>query len=757
MFQPSIHSTMKKILFTCSLLIGLSTFAQNNSPLSDKMDAQLKLWVSDEAALRTQQPALYKAGPIADPLLSVIFKAYGPDMKTVVEKHKGKLYSTIGTIYTAEIPLSRIAAFAAEPNVVKIESAKEMELHNDRAKQLTGVSKVHGWELPEGRPYTGKGVLVGVIDTGLDFLHPDFRRHDDSTTTRIVSIWDQTVNGGTLPSGFNYGSEWTREQVNAELSNPGIITERDSSGHGTHVTGTAAGLRGMAFESEIISVKTPLVSNGDYKFSNSARTLDAVNYVYQKAGALGKPCVVNMSLGFSFGAPHDGTSLFEQGIDYMVESRDGFIVCASAGNDGSSFGHNGGFPLTNDSVWLYVHALNGATWYAVNDRQYDDSMWISVTMDSATASFTGGGILNQTTVFQTPWLKIKDIKNAAGGYNYDVLYGNGDTAASIRIVAANYDSARTEFYVYPRDRFLVNTAASPTKVNLYKISFKGAGTFHSWYQELYGLGVNLGSFNAKTNARYRSGDNNYTIGIPATAKKVIAVGAYINKRDYVDILGRTQRGLNSNNLSSGQLAYFSSIGPTLDGRTKPEFCAPGLNVASSRSRYGTKDSTGMTDDQTIVFSGTSMSCPVTAGAFALYLEKYPNTTFDQIRAAIDSTTIRDQFVKLKGAVPNNYWGYGKLDIFKALGGTWHTGIEDQAEEHTNGLVYPNPSSGIINFTLPEKHSFTQIELYDISGRMIATVDPSQQQVDVSSWNSGLYFYRITGSEQVLSGKFIVTK
>jgi minor extracellular serine protease Vpr len=748
---------MKKIFFTCSLLASIYTFAQqNNTPVTDKLDAQLKLWVTDEAALRSQQPALYKAGPVADPVLSVIFKAYGGDVKGIVEKYNGKLYSSMGTIYTAEIPLSRMAAFAAEKDVVKIESSKDIELHNDRARQLTGVSKVQGWELPEEIPYTGKGVVVGVIDTGIDFLHPDFRRHDDSTKIRIVNIWDQTLNGGIQPAGFNYGSEWTQAQVNAELTNPGTITERDSSGHGTHVTGTAAGLRGMAFEAEILSVKTPLVSNGDYKFATSAKTLDAVNYMYQRSGAMGKPCVVNMSLGFNFGAPHDGSSLFEQGIDYLVSSRDGFIVCASAGNEGNSNGHNGGYALTNDSIWLYVNALNGATWYAVNEQKYDDSIWVSVTMDSAHASFTGSGIINQTQLFQTPWFRLKDIKNAAGGFSFDIVYGNGDTAANIRLVANSYDSARTELYIYPRDRFVVSTAVSPTHVNLYKISFKGSGVFHSWYQELNGLGLNVASFGAKTNARYKSGDNNYTIGIPATGKKVFAVGAYINKKDYVDILGRTQKGLNTNNLASGQLAYFSSVGPTLDGRVKPEFSAPGLNVASSHSRYGKHDSTEMTDANTIVFSGTSMSCPVTTGCFALYLEKYPHSTFEQMRAAIDSATIRDQFVKLKGPIPNNYWGYGKLDIFKAMGGQWHTGIEDEIEE-VNGLVFPNPSSGKITFILPEQHSFQSISIYDLSGRMIVTIPSSQQQVDVSSWQTGMYFYRATGEGQALSGKFVVSE
>lgn len=747
---------MKKILLTCSILAGIGAFAQNSKPATDKMDAQLKLWVTDEAALRAQQPALYKAGPVANPMISLIFKAYGSNVKAIVEKHKGVLHSAMGVIYTAEIPLNAIAAFAAEADVAKIESAKEMEMHNDKARQLTGVSKVQAWELPEERPYTGKGVLVGIIDTGIDFLHPDFRKINDSTQTRIVSIWDQTLNGGTIPTGFTYGSEWTQAQVNAELTNPGTITERDSSAHGTHVTGTAAGLRGMAYEAEIISVKTPLVSNGDYKFANSVRTLDAVNYMYQKSGTLGKPCVVNMSLGFNFGAPHDGSSLFEQGIDYMVGSRNGFIVCASAGNEGGSYGHNGGYPLTSDSIWFYVNALNGATWYAVNDNKYDDSIWVSVTLDSAHASFTGSGIINQTKLFQTPWYKLSDIKNAAGGFSFDILYGNGDSAANIRLVAASYDSARTELYVYPRDKFLVNTSISPTHLNLYKISFKGSGSFHSWYQELYGLGLNVASYGGKTNARYKSGDDSYTIGIPATAKKVFAVGAYINKKDYVDILGRTQRGLNSNGLNVGSLAFFSSIGPTLDGRKKPEFCAPGLNVASSLSRYGKKDSTEMIDPLTIVFSGTSMSCPVTTGCFALYLEKYPNTTFEQMRAAIDSSTIRDQFVNLKGAVPNNYWGYGKLDIFKAMGGKWHTGIEEETAEDLNGLVFPNPSSGSITFRLPEQHSFETIAIYDLSGRMITAIPASQANMDVSSWQSGLYFYHLSGNGQTLNGKLVVT-
>jgi hypothetical protein len=163
----------------------------------------------------------------------------------------------------------------------------------------------------------------------------------------------------------------------------------------------------------------------------------------------------------------------------------------------------------------------------------------------------------------------------------------------------------------------------------------------------------------------------------------------------------------------------------------------------------------MVDAQTIVFSGTSMSCPATTGCIALYLEKYPQTTFDQIRASLDSTTIRDAFVKLKGPVPNNYWGYGKLDIFKAMGGRWHTGIDEEELETMDGIIYPNPATGSIRFALPSQQEFSTIEVYDLSGRKVASEEATVQSIDVSSWNNGIYVYRISGPQQVLTGKLVI--
>lgn len=694
----------------------------------------------------------------AIPVVHIIFKTTSDDAKALVEKHGGVLHSALGPICTAELPLHAIAAFAAEATVTKIESSKEVKLYNEKGKELIGADKVQAGQLPDGVSYTGKGVIVGVVDTGIDFLHPDFRSKGDSTACRVQFIWDQTAQEGTQPETFPYGAEWTHQQIQTEIqTQAGVVMQRDSSGHGTHVSGTAAGLRGVAYDADIVVVKTPLVGNGDYRFTTSAKTLEAVYYIYQKAIALDKPCVVNMSLGFNFGAPHDGTSLFEQGIDYMVNSRAGFIVCASAGNEGANYSHHGGYQLTADSVWTYINGLNGATWYAVADQKYDDSIYVSVIVDSATASFTGQGIVNQKTIFQSPWMLLKDMK-AMDEIYYPIVYGDSDTTAMIRLVAANYDEERTELYAYPRDRFVVTTDSPSARVHLYKLAFKGAGSFHAWTQALNGFAINLPSFRAKTDSRYKASDNKYTIGIPATANNVIAVGAYVNRNSYVDVAGRTQRGLNYSNQSTGAIAFFSSIGPTMDGRQKPEFSAPGLNVASSLSRYASVDSSEMVDAQTAVFSGTSMSCPLTAGAVALYLQQHPSATYADITAAIDSTTQKDAFTTSAGSLPNNTWGFGKLDIFKAMGGVPVTSVADYELGRTQVTLHPHPVQDVVTFLLPVAEQWQEIHIVDVMGRVVlsAPVGGSQVTVKTDSWSSGIYFYQVVGRlGQMRHGEFIV--
>ena len=189
----------------------------------------------------------------------------------------------------------------------------------------------------------GKGVIVGIVDTGIDYKHEDFI--DDTGKSRILYIWDQTDAGGPNPSyPYNYGSEWTKTQIDNEIDGTpaGIVREEDTNGHGTHVAGTAAGdgsatngdelagkYKGMAPEAELIIVKTDLTS---------CHIIDGVNYIFSKANSLGKPAVVNLSLG-THQSPHDGTGSLSHAMDESIKTggseTKGRVVVVAAGNEGS--------------------------------------------------------------------------------------------------------------------------------------------------------------------------------------------------------------------------------------------------------------------------------------------------------------------------------------------------------------------------------------------------------------------------------------
>jgi hypothetical protein len=204
-----------------------------------------------------------------------------------------------------------------------------------------------------------------LVDTGIDWTHPDFRTDRDGDgfeeSSRILWLWDQTETGAFgSPRKVPFGTEYTREEIEAALrSGVNIVNERDESGHGTHVTGIAVGdgsasggtFVGMAPNAEMILVKTSYFSTD---------IVEGVRYVFEKASWLGKPAVVNLSLGGHFG-PHDGTSLFEQGLEAFL-GQPGRAIVASAGNDGDQNIHLGG-QLRPREAFTFTFVPNEETAY----------------------------------------------------------------------------------------------------------------------------------------------------------------------------------------------------------------------------------------------------------------------------------------------------------------------------------------------------------------------------------------------------------
>jgi subtilisin family serine protease len=479
---------------------------------------------------------------------------------------------------------------------------------------------------------TGVGVIVGDIDTGLDLGHSDFKHTDG--TTRLLSLWDQTATG-TPPAGFTYGVEYSAAQINA-----GTVPETDSDGHGTHVMGIAAGngsatgngvpnykYVGMAPEADIIAVKTT--------FSNSS-IVDGVNYVFQRATALGKQAVVNLSLGTQAG-PHDGTL----GFDLLVNALTGpgKIVVASAGNNGEDNMHgqldlNG---VTPQSMTLTVptYTRNAGTQndFMVFSGWYDGADQMSLTIISPTG-ITIGPVTPGT---QSTGNNTND--GYINAYNATTAPSNGDNEIYVEIFDAFTNkpprSGTWEFRFTPISLF------SPGIVDMYawQAQLGAAGALPMWAQGLVFGGV---------------------IGSPGTADSVITVGAHVTKDCWLSIDGSTYCWNPKPTL--GSIASFSSQGPRRDGVLKPDLTAPGFGVTSSKSaNYPAPTALIVPDGVHHNEGGTSMAAPHVAGAVALLLARpeWSGKSPSQIKARLTSTARTDGFT---GSVPNVVWGYGKLDM-----------------------------------------------------------------------------------------------
>ena len=294
-----------------------------------------------------------------------------------LEREGVEITSTAGDVVAGLVSLDRVDALAQVATVSRIESSYPLTSELD-----VSVPEIHADLVHTGPPgHRGTGVIVGIIDlTGVDWQHDDFRQQDG--TSRILRIWDQSLSpqgAEQKPTGFNYGVEYTKSDIDAALTsaNPTQIVrheDSDTDGHGTHVAGIAAGdgsvagnnqpaftYVGVAPEADIIVVKntkgtSPL--GGTLALGDSVNTLDAINYIFNQAATLNRPVVINMSEGGNVG-PHDGSSVLERGIDNLLGGR-GRAFVKSAGNEATSNRHAAGTVAAGatEQIRLYVPKLD---------------------------------------------------------------------------------------------------------------------------------------------------------------------------------------------------------------------------------------------------------------------------------------------------------------------------------------------------------------------------------------------------------------
>ena len=251
--------------------------------------------------------------------------------------------SARGSMAVASVPVSALEDLASEPQVVSIHAAKTWYPLLDESVPETGADVTRS-----SYEVSGKGVIIGVIDTGIDWEHLDFRRSDDATKTRIQYMWDMSDPTGPPPSGefaTSGGTEYTAADINAALAGNGTVNATDPVGHGTHVAGIAAGnggggqYVGVAPDADLIVVKA---SRDDGQSFSSADVVTAIEYLDARAESLGKPYVANLSLGGQQG-PHDGGSAEAVALDEIFgQGNTGKVAVVAAGNEGTDGIHTSG-------------------------------------------------------------------------------------------------------------------------------------------------------------------------------------------------------------------------------------------------------------------------------------------------------------------------------------------------------------------------------------------------------------------------------
>jgi subtilisin family serine protease len=534
---------------------------------------------------------------------------------------------------TVRLPVSRLDDLRAMPGLTRLVAARPVELHHDASVPLTQATPNYWTSAPPNfTGSAGTNVIVGIVDSGIDYTHADFKNPDN--TTRILNIWDQNT-AGTNPAGFAYGNECTQAQINA-----GTCGEVDVSGHGTHVSGSAAGdgsatgngqpanrMIGMAPRADIIVVATNFSSNG---------VIDGVNYIFGKATALGRPCVVNLSLGNQFGA-HDGSSTLDTSLSALTGP--GRIIVASAGNEGATARHAeqlvppGPAQTITFNVPAYTASGGAANDFVVIDAYYPATANMTVTLTSP-----------------APAIVVGPVAKGASGSNAASLAGNIYVENGI----ATTSSGMSNIFIQIYDQ----NVARPPRAGVWTITLTPVATVASTECDLWLANFSLGG----TAATFTSDvENAELIGSPGTGNNIVTVGAFTSRQSWPSIDGNSYSF--SGATAVGTIATFSSPGPRRDGVIKPDITAPGTAIVSARSAQTPGIANPLINPDGVHWTqqGTSMSSPHVTGAVALYLADNALMTPAEAKTKMATDAIVDGNT---GAVPNATWGAGKLRMIR---------------------------------------------------------------------------------------------
>jgi subtilisin family serine protease len=507
-----------------------------------------------------------------------------------------RVNQSTGSVRTAILPIESLDPLSEEPAVHRIKPSRYLRLLMDVAP-----GKVNLPQFKTTTGLSGKGVIIGILDSGIDPNHPAFQG-------RILRIWDQELPGSGVSEG-TYGIELTGSQ---------LTTSRDTEGHGTHVAGIAAGVDstygGVAPGAEYVIVKSDL---------QDAHIADGIRYIFRVAGELGRPAVVNLSLGGHADA-HDGTDSLSKIID--AESGSGRIVCCAAGNEGNDNIHGQAVVLPSSTRTMRFNVPNRGVGVAWLNGWYPGNCAFEVSVR------TPGG-------FITPFQPIITGDNPAQSYTL--------TDARVTIATPGPDPANGDHNFFVQISGVGNL---PVKGGIWQLRLRNTSTTEGrvdvW--TLDGQSIPQVIFTGT------SAKDSMKIGSPGASKRAITVASYTTKVEYTDIDNKKREiGLDLDDISD-----FSSEGPLRDGEQKPDLAAPGAMIASALSADSRPSRGEMVNAKYMVMAGTSMATPFVTGLIALLLERDPSLEPAVVKELLqENSTIPGQ----PAGTFDPKWGFGLIN------------------------------------------------------------------------------------------------
>ena len=727
------------------LVLAMSANAQINS------SGRLSAWLQETIRHGNRQASsnsTAKTGRRAETAskLTTVFVQMNDSLDdNTLAQYGCKKYAQLGDIAIVTMPLDYVDSLSQHPAVLRIEANDKAHTTMDTVPGITNLLPLYE-QTAAYLPYTGQGVVMGLMDVGFDLTHPTFYNNTTLSEYRIKAFWDQLApisNIDHLP----VGSEWTTAE---DLLSRQCATDGHEQTHGTHTTGIAAGsgydspYRGVAWESDICLVAnadiedTALIAKDDYYLYTTATDALGFKYLFDYADSQHKPCVVSFSEGYTPLMDNDDR-LFNLFLSRLVGP--GHILVASAGNECQEM--------------TYFRKPLGVACAGSFTRVFRPTVEYRILAD--------GNPVVRLIAYQGKDVVDKELRLPMDNENWqddqliDTLFINEDTCAvSINRYQTTFIEGKTIYQI------ALTANRSLNRLEHLALVIEGTGC----EAEVFGSATN--SFgNYDTDVRWNAAEKSHNILAPGCFESVITVGSTSHRQSYTNVNGNIIS--DALDPETGHVSWFSSAGPTMDGRTKPDVTAPGKNVISSLSSLYLDAHPNETsyhvqhfdvNNRTYAWgamTGTSMSTPVVAGIIALWLQANPTLTPDDIRGILQRTC---QHPETQLTYPNHLYGYGEIDAYKGLLDILGIdGIKELSHHQPQG-VRMTAKDGLLHLQFHQKPAEPiLLSVYATSGALVhqqrLTPDSPEMEIPLPVRSSGIYAVQLTSQDTSATGSQLV--